>query len=95
MFKNIQLTPFWVDMTDKERRDYFHVLGIRLLCHRYRYYVLDSPIVSDNEYDYLERHYEMVAKELNEHPWASDMVGYDFTKPHTKEAEEQVLNERH
>lgn len=30
-------------------------LELQVLAHRYRYYVLSSPILSDSEYDALER----------------------------------------
>lgn len=36
----------------KER---FHPLEIEILAHRYLYYVLTTPVISDYKYDMLER----------------------------------------
>lgn len=58
----------------------FIKLGWQLLEHKYRYYVLDQPIIQDHEYDQLEREYDRLAKLLNLPPTAADTVGF---KRHT------------
>ncbi len=55
--------------------------GLLLLEHRYRYYVLDAPTISDRQYDLLERDYERLCREAGVPPVHCDMVGYDYSKP--------------
>jgi NAD-dependent DNA ligase len=46
-----------------------------------RYYVLDAPILSDYDYDMLEKEYEALVVKLGLPNSASEMVGFDETRP--------------
>ena len=48
-------------------------LGWLLLEHKYRYYILNSPTISDHEFDTLEAEYRKLAEILELPPSASDM----------------------
>lgn len=62
----------------KER---FIALGWLLLEHKCRYYVLNDSIIDDHSYDMLEKAYDKLAEELKLPKSASDMVGFDETRP--------------
>lgn len=64
---------------ESERR--YIELGWKILEAKYRYYKLDDPLLQDHEYDAMEREYDTLAKKLNLDPTASDMVGFDETRP--------------
>lgn len=61
-------------LTHDDKIEYCHKLGARVLDHRYRYYILHDAVLSDADYDYLERVYEDICKELG----ISSVVGVDF-----------------
>ena len=48
-------------------------LGWLLLEHKYRYYILNSPTISDHEFDTLEAEYRKLAEILELPPSASAM----------------------
>lgn len=81
----------WHNMTEDERKAYATSLGDKILEHKYRYYVLDENIISDFEYDYLERLYEQLCKLLNITPLVTDMVGWNLRFPGAEEAMKRVL----
>lgn len=66
------------NLSHEEKLQYFEKLGERLLEHKYRYYVLNSSIISDFEYDYVERVYDDLAKELGLEPVCANMVGFNL-----------------
>ena len=66
-------------MSPLERR--FCALSWEILEHRCRYYVLASPTLDDPAYDALEDEYEALAALLGVRAYASDMVGFDRTRP--------------
>lgn len=78
-------------MDDKKR---FAKLSWTILEHKYRYYILDSPIIEDFEYDLLEREYESLAKKLSLDPTATNMVGFDLSRPSCKTVAEKLIMER-
>lgn len=86
----VSLSPFWDEMTQAEREKHFDEIGQRILEHRYRYYVQDHPVLDDQEYDWLERYYELMATTLGVHNADSDMVGFDAAKPRCCEAAVRV-----
>jgi hypothetical protein len=49
-------------VTSEERLIYLDQLYGRLLEHRYRYYVLDAPVLEDWLYDLVEKEYDSIAK---------------------------------
>lgn len=59
-----QILMFY-DLPEEEMVLYLEQLYNRLLEHRYRYYVLDHPVIDDHEYDYIERYYNFLAQEHN------------------------------
>ncbi len=61
-------------------RQRFIDLGWKLLEHKYRYYILSKPIISDYDYDMLEKEYEQLAIQLNEPPTVTDMVDFDTSR---------------
>lgn len=64
---------------DKHQR--YVLLGWQILEHKCRYYVFHSPIITDYEYDMLEREYDGLAAELGLPASASDMVDFDVKRP--------------
>lgn len=84
----------------------FEEMGKELLRHKYRYYVLARPTISDYEYDMLEWEYALAAKKLVEKPkisliadwdfleWQScaSLVGYPADHPWAKEIESEFSN---
>lgn len=56
-------------------------LGWKILEAKYRYYVLDKPRLQDFEYDMMEKEYDKLADELGLPKSASDMIGFDETRP--------------
>ena len=62
--------------TVQEKREHLDSLTKNILRYRYAYYVLDDPLISDWEYDHLERYYEKLAHELGAVPAATNMVGW-------------------
>ena len=75
-------------------QDEFEKLGKELLKHKYLYYVKSAPIISDYDYDMMERKYTKMAKELTERPevslisdwdeleWLSNATIVDFPENH-------------
>ena len=59
-------------------------LSLSLLEHKYRYHQLDRPIISDYEYDMLEREYEKACDELGVHPAMLDAVGWPENHPNAR-----------
>lgn len=59
----------------------FIKLGWLILEAKFRYYVLDDPILSDGEYDRLEREYSELGKRLGYDMDALYMVDFDRTRP--------------
>ena len=84
------LSIFWPSMSQEERLTHFEQLGSRLLEHRYRYYILDEPVIQDSEYDYLERYYKLLANELGLPDTAINMVDYDLSRLDAQEAKVRV-----
>lgn len=62
-------------------REKFIKLGWSLLEHKYRYYILNNPQISDHEFDQLESEYRNLAEQLELIPSASDMVDFNMTRP--------------
>lgn len=78
----MNLMPEYYSLTYQEKQQYFDLLGLRVLAHRYRYYVLDDSVVSDFEYDYIERYYEAIANDLKVRPLTQDLVGFSSSDSH-------------
>jgi len=76
--------------TREERLEYHRKVGVRLLAHRYRYYALDAPLLKDHEYDWLEKFYEEISRQLDVPPRHSEMVGFKEEAPDATEAKELV-----
>lgn len=76
----------------EEQKARFAKLSWWLLEHKYRYYILCAPIIEDYEFDELEREYRFLADLLDLEPTASDMVGFDETRPSSWAVIEKVHN---
>jgi len=68
--------------------EYLTNLYNRLLEHRYRYYILCEPALSDAEYDYLEKFYNDEANKACVKQM--DMVDFDINDPLAIEAAKRV-----
>lgn len=79
MKNNLKEALLPVKEEDKKQR--FIQLSWIILEHKYRYYILDKPIIQDYDYDKLEKEYEALADELKLEPSASNMVGFDLDRP--------------
>lgn len=58
----------------------FVALGWRIIEAKIRYYILDTPVLEDFEFDILVREYEQLSTEYGIPPTAN-MVGADMTRP--------------
>lgn len=67
-------------------------LTVELLEHKYRYYILSQPILSDSEYDALEKKWEtaMQTEGLDPDDGPHALVDFPYTYPLSKQAEENV-----
>lgn len=77
-----------------------------LLMHKYLYYIKSSPIITDYEYDMLEKESYLLAQELGfrADPWEGPeedekhhvhwMVGFDPSHPLSNEVIEEVESEK-
>jgi DNA ligase (NAD+) len=53
-------------MTQQDPRERHAELAAELLEHQYRYHVLDSPLISDIEYDTMMRELEAIEEQIPE-----------------------------
>lgn len=84
-----EFKPDYVQLSVEDKLAYFCRLGERLLDHRYRYYVLDHPMIEDWIYDQTERFYEAVAVDLELAP-VTNMVGFDLNRKECQAAKNRV-----
>lgn len=88
--KRIGLGYKYDEMSRDEKLTYLAQLGKRILEDRYRYYVLDHPVVDDFLYDHTERLYENIAVDLGVEAVASNMVDFDASREDALEAAARV-----
>lgn len=81
------------NMSKLELNIYFKNLGDRILENRYRYYVLDKPVLTDWVYDGLEYWYSELASIIKVKPKICDMVGFDYDFVGAKQAAQRVDDE--
>lgn len=64
------------------KQEEFDNLTVELLKHRYRYYHLDNPTISDYDYDMMERKWTALGDEVGV-DWATypNWVGWDPKHP--------------
>lgn len=74
----IEYTPQYKLLTSEEKLEYFYTLGEALIKGKVAYYLFDSPVYSDLEYDTLERLYEAVARDIEMEPDIINMVGVNM-----------------
>lgn len=65
----------------KNKKARFVKLGWELIEHKFRYYILNNPIIGDTDFDKMEHEYRDLAEELGEEPSASDMVDFNWNRP--------------
>ena len=68
-------------MSDNSDHKKVAELSWKILRAKYHYYIKDNPIMSDYEYDMMEREYDNLCNNLGIKPTASDMVGFDIKRP--------------
>lgn len=56
-------------------------LSWKILEAKYWYYYRDAGKISDYEYDLMEKEYEKLCHDLGIEPSASNMVGFDESRP--------------
>lgn len=86
-FNNLQSDRYIAPISDAQR---FLELGWQILEHKCRYYILLNQVVSDFEYDQLEREYDSLADKLGLPKSASDMVDFDLNRPSCKRVHEKL-----
>ena len=81
----------WDQMNKEAQLAHMEILAGRVLENRYRYYVQDDTVLTDAEYDDLEKHYLYVCELLGvESPIR--FVDWQPSNPGAMEAEQRVLN---
>ena len=76
------------ELTPEEMQEYLVAYYGRLLENRYRYYMLDAPVLEDAIYDYIERDYNALAEKHGAK--VMKMVDFDFEDPLAIEAGKRV-----
>jgi len=74
---------------NKKKKLRFFKLGWEILGHKFLYYEgakhkLNNKVVADEKYDAIEDEYKTLAQELDLPTTASDMVGFDSSRPSCK-----------
>ena len=74
-------------VSDKKKK--FFKLGFEIIGHKFLYYEganhgLSGKVIADSKYDALEDEYKKLADELDLPTTASDMVGFDSSRPSCK-----------
>lgn len=69
----------------------FRALSWSLLEHKFRYYVLNEPLINDVSFDLLEQEYRQLGHELNLKPTAVDMVDFDWKRPSCQVVARKIL----
>ncbi len=80
-------------MTIEER---FEKIGKELLMHKYLYYIMAQPAISDYEYDMREREYVKLAEKIEQEPsvhliadwnekWAGTVIDFPESHPWASE----------
>lgn len=77
-----------MELTPEENLQYLNDFYNRLLEHRYRYYILDNPVLNDFEYDWLEREYNKLASQAGVK--LMEMVDFNLNDPLAIEAGNRV-----
>lgn len=77
-------------LSSEEQIEYLEKFYNRLLEHRYRYYILDAPVLEDWIYDYLEKEYNKMASEAGIK--LMEMVDFDAKNILALEAKDRVDN---
>lgn len=67
-------------MSVSEKKQKMVKLSWDILKYKYHYYVNDKPIISDYDYDMIEKEYEALCKEFDVPPSATDMVGFNWNR---------------
>lgn len=63
----------------------FQILSKQLYLHKYRYYILNNPIITDQEYDLMEFRYVKMAKNMGIEPEIANMIGFNRNHPYYNE----------
>lgn len=91
--QNIKLSPTYLELSPQERLIYYNKLGMRILHKRYMYYILNESTISDDEYDFLEKYYELVCMDVDQPSVVEDMVGWNGHHPIAKAVKELIDSE--
>lgn len=71
--------------------DMYKEIAITLLMNKYRYYVLNTPTITDWEYDMMERNFFKLGVELGKHELSDggdcpNWIGFDLNHEFAEEA---------
>ncbi len=62
------------------KREEMVKLSWDILKYKYHYYEKSKPLITDYQYDMIEKKYEALCEELGQPPTACDMVGFDWNR---------------
>lgn len=80
-------------MVTAKNRARFNKLTLEILKHKYRYYVLDIIVISDYEYDLIERERIALGRGLGIDMDAYEhWVGFDYKHPMAKKVLKEFNN---
>lgn len=89
---NILLPPHYHLLTSTEKEEYMWKIGKALIRLKAAYYLFDSPLLSDMEYDFLERLYEAVCRDIGQNAIITDMVGINLDIQECLDAYNELLH---
>lgn len=73
--------PGWETFPGEFQRQHAQDVYERILEHRYRYYIKDEAVISDGEYDYLERYCKVIWDAVGLVCPLFEMVDFKMTHP--------------
>ena len=65
---------------DISRKERLVKLSWDILKYKFHYYENAKPLITDYQYDMLEKEYEALCKEFEIEPTATNMVGFDWNR---------------
>lgn len=69
----------------------WQALCVELLAHKFRYYILDNPTISDTEYDIKEKEWLTLGAKVGRTRTPPFWVGFDCNHPFVHQARDKAL----
>ncbi len=69
----------------------WQVLCVNLLAHKFRYYCLNAPTISDTEYDILEQQWMALGRKVGRTRVPPFWIGFDLHHPFAEQARAKTL----